>query len=449
MTPDILLPPRVLCLGPPLVGPPELPVEAVSELSPVLQRLREEAVDLLAITDLSRCPVGAAELLAAVDPGLVVLLAGEGPNPELEEAFLPHFATFSVARSKLSPRLLLAFVGQAHRLRAEKRRALRAESALRSLRRWCGDTECMLRDLYHDLRTPVAIALGYSSNLLDGIEGPLEEKQLAVLQRTKAALETLKELVEVGPKVPTLGSEAQVVIDTSPARDPVRRRVRLEEVAREVLSLVSLEAEERKLELELVASSEPPAVWGERVRLVQLLLNLVTNAMRHARTRVVVGIEETRGEAGPRSLRLVVRDDGAGFGTDAPEKFLARGASGDGRTGLGLSIVKEIAKEHGARVELGRAPSGGAEVRLDLPVDPRARARPSVELVSLPDELELGQLVTALAERGRLEFPREAEFAALFAELSETGGRLVVPRPLAEALSSMLTQIVKTDSGGP
>ncbi len=64
--------------------------------------------------------------------------------------------------------------------------------------------------------------------------------------------------------------------------------------------------------------------------------------------------------------RLVIADAGPGFPNSAMGKFLRRGASGTGSTGLGLDIARHAADASGATLILGAAPSGGAQVTLDL-----------------------------------------------------------------------------------
>ena len=71
---------------------------------------------------------------------------------------------------------------------------------------------------------------------------------------------------------------------------------------------------------------------------------------------------------------ILVRDNGPGFQMDLVSRvFDPYVTSKPKGTGLGLAIVKKLVEEHGGRIEAGNQKSGGAEVRVCLPVDETAR----------------------------------------------------------------------------
>jgi signal transduction histidine kinase len=120
----------------------------------------------------------------------------------------------------------------------------------------------------------------------------------------------------------------------------------------------------------------PVRVVGDRGQLAQVVRNLVDNACRHARSRVLVTVRrEGRGDA-----VLEVADDGPGVPPDQRARVFARfvrlddaRARTDGGAGLGLAIVAEVVAAHGGTVDVVDGPLGGAlfRVRLPLPDDPR------------------------------------------------------------------------------
>ncbi len=102
----------------------------------------------------------------------------------------------------------------------------------------------------------------------------------------------------------------------------------------------------------------------------RVLVNLLDNAVRHARTAVSVVVDGTR---------VSVEDDGPGVPAPDRERVFARfvrldssRSRTDGGTGLGLAIARETAREHGGDVVVEPAPSGGARFVLTLPVDREA-----------------------------------------------------------------------------
>jgi signal transduction histidine kinase len=110
---------------------------------------------------------------------------------------------------------------------------------------------------------------------------------------------------------------------------------------------------------------------GERPDLEEMLGNLIDNAGKWASSRVAVDITCQRAErrATP-TLRIIVDDDGAGLSAAEREKAGKRGQRLDETkpgSGLGLSIVTELAALYGGTLTLGAAPSGGLRAELVLP----------------------------------------------------------------------------------
>jgi two-component system, OmpR family, sensor kinase len=124
-------------------------------------------------------------------------------------------------------------------------------------------------------------------------------------------------------------------------------------------------------ELSLEVSGEPLIVRGDPLWIRQIVTNLVANADRHAKRRIVVStsVADDRG-------RLVVADDGPGFPSDLLPQAFDRFTRGDGSrsragggTGLGLAIVASLTHALGGVVTATNGPPlGGARVVVDLPV---------------------------------------------------------------------------------
>ena len=111
-------------------------------------------------------------------------------------------------------------------------------------------------------------------------------------------------------------------------------------------------------------------VRGERFLLAQAVGNLLQNAIEFSSTGGAVGIELC---SRPEALLVVVEDRGPGVPEYAREKVfdrfysLPRPGSGRKSSGLGLSIVREIARLHGGEVTLENRKEGGARAILSLP----------------------------------------------------------------------------------
>ena len=99
------------------------------------------------------------------------------------------------------------------------------------------------------------------------------------------------------------------------------------------------------------------------------LVNLVDNAVRHARTSV-----EVEAAATADGVLVAVHDDGAGIPEAERDRVFERFTRLDeardrdeGGSGLGLAIVRELVRAHGGEVRLGDTPGGGLRVELTLP----------------------------------------------------------------------------------
>ena len=120
-----------------------------------------------------------------------------------------------------------------------------------------------------------------------------------------------------------------------------------------------------------VAGPDNLAFRGEQHDLEEMLGNLVDNACKWAKGRVSLtakALSETG--SGGLQIQLQIEDDGPGVPAEKREEIFGRGERADESTpgsGLGLSIVRDIATLYGGDVTLGDAPSGGLQVTLLLP----------------------------------------------------------------------------------
>jgi two-component system sensor histidine kinase TctE len=203
----------------------------------------------------------------------------------------------------------------------------------------------------HQLRTPLtALQLGLAraaeASDLDSARSVLKDLG-GTTQRTARLVQQLLALSRLDPEL---------------AKTTEFNRLELGALARSVgESYVDVAADLGiRLELEEVGHGrDPAAIRGQAELVSEALGNLVDNALRHTPTGGVVRIVVS-----DRPPTLAVHDSGPGVRDDERERVFerfARGAAAQGPgSGLGLAIVKEIAGLHGAAVELGRSPSGGA-----------------------------------------------------------------------------------------
>jgi signal transduction histidine kinase len=132
-----------------------------------------------------------------------------------------------------------------------------------------------------------------------------------------------------------------------------------------------------------IDAAPPPgtsAILGDRARLVQAMLNLVTNALQHTAggDQIAIGVAVIDGTA-----RLWVRDAGPGIDPDVIARLFERrfrGAASRSRRsdgmGIGLSIVDAIARGHGGRALAENVAPTGARFTIEIPIDPAPEGLP-------------------------------------------------------------------------
>ncbi|MBI2237981.1 MAG: HAMP domain-containing histidine kinase [Actinobacteria bacterium] len=223
------------------------------------------------------------------------------------------------------------------------------------------EVEDVRRDLVtavsHDLRTPLASLRAMVEAIDEGVveDLPSLRRYASEMRRSVNALVTMvDDLFEL------------VQLDAG-AIEAETRRARLDEVVRTAVAAVELQAEEKGLALQANLNGAEDAPCSPR--LVRVLQNLLTNAVRHTPADGTVRIDARRGPAG---LELSVEDTGEGI---APEDlarvfdpfFRADPARSGGGAGLGLALAKRIVEALGGRIEAESLPARGARFAVRLP----------------------------------------------------------------------------------
>ncbi len=130
--------------------------------------------------------------------------------------------------------------------------------------------------------------------------------------------------------------------------------------------------------VEVHVPPQPVVVLGDQEALERAVRNLVDNARTYARTGVQLRVELSGELSGdnPGTVDIVVTDDGPGIPAEEMDRVFDRFHRLDasrsrhaGGSGLGLPIVRGIARSHGGEAEVGRVPSGGTVARLRLPLE--------------------------------------------------------------------------------
>lgn len=212
----------------------------------------------------------------------------------------------------------------------------------------------MTRAVSHELRTPVA-RIRFGLEMIADIDDPrLREQKIA---RIDQDIDQLNQLIDEILTYARLEEGAPALDWTTVDTAGLARQVQRELQPMAGALLIHVDAPD-----ELVAD-------GDERYLHRVLQNLVTNAIRYARTQIRVSVS-VRGT----DVELVVEDDGPGIPEDQRERVFQPFARLDdsrhrasGGYGLGLSIVQRIAEWHAGRIWIGQSSLGGAAFHLRWP----------------------------------------------------------------------------------
>jgi PAS domain S-box-containing protein len=146
-------------------------------------------------------------------------------------------------------------------------------------------------------------------------------------------------------------------------------RGRFEDVVAKALSAVAPLQERARVGIDTRVASDLPALRMDERRLVQVVCNLLENALQHAGASGRVSLEVLLvRDGGGAWLECRVEDDGPGFSPeDLPHVFEPFFTRRRGGTGLGLSIVQRIVDDHGGSVAACNREGGGARLTVSLP----------------------------------------------------------------------------------
>jgi Histidine kinase-, DNA gyrase B-, and HSP90-like ATPase/His Kinase A (phospho-acceptor) domain len=223
------------------------------------------------------------------------------------------------------------------------------------------------RDIAPVLRQPIARIIANAETIRTRMAGPLAEEYSQYAADIASAGQHLLALVEDLADLEVVEADE---FNTAPDR------IDLADVARRAAGILGVRAQERGIAIDAPKLGEHLPAIAEFRRVLQVLLNLVGNAIRYSpdNSQVWIRLED----AGPRA-RLIVADQGPGLSAEQQvkvfEKFERLGRNGeDGGSGLGLYISRRLARAMGGELSVESAPGQGARFILEVSADLLAAA---------------------------------------------------------------------------
>lgn len=227
----------------------------------------------------------------------------------------------------------------------------------------------MGREIAPVLRQPISRIIANAETIRTQLAGPLSEEYSKYAADIATAGEHLLALIDDLADLEVVEADD---FDTAPDK------IDLADVARRAAGILGVRAREREIAIDAPKEDESVLAIGEFRRVLQILLNLLGNALRYAPAGSQVWLRAER-EGG--RARLTVADQGEGLTEEQQarvfEKFERLGRSGDGGSGLGLYISRRLARAMDGDLTVESAPGQGARFTLELPAfdDRRSKKR--------------------------------------------------------------------------
>ena len=237
-----------------------------------------------------------------------------------------------------------------------------------------------LSNVSHELRTPLTSVVGFSkliskrlSDVVFPVIGPTDDPK--VDRAMRQITENLAIIVEEGDRLTTLINETLDLAKIEAGRvewrsEPVDVREVIERATAATASLLRPDAGPK---LRVEVEPDLPTITGDRDRLIQVVINLISNAVKFTPDGSITIVAWHEVEGG--WIQVAVSDTGRGIADADQEKVFepfAQATDGSGThprgTGLGLPICREIIEHHGGRLWLQSRLGAGSTFQFTLPI---------------------------------------------------------------------------------
>ena len=215
----------------------------------------------------------------------------------------------------------------------------------------------MLSDIAHDLRTPITTVSGYAKALSDGMVD--ESKKPEYLEAIQRKSKRMSDLINLLFEYVKLDSEGFKL---------TKQDTDVCELVRECAAFSYQDIEDAGMELDIDIPEEEMIVNLDKMQMLRVVTNLLTNAVRHSKEGTSIGVYVKKDDD---KIRISVADSGERIDEEYAKNIFKPFVVGDesrntkGGTGLGLSIAEKVVSMHGFSIKLVQQP--GLAKYIDAP----------------------------------------------------------------------------------
>jgi signal transduction histidine kinase len=221
----------------------------------------------------------------------------------------------------------------------------------------------LLANLSHEFRTPLNAVIGFADVMCREMMGPIGSESYRAY---------VCDIFNSGQRLLGLVDDLLDLAGTEPSKLVLHEEnIPMREVVASVLQLFSAFANQRNVKVSNGVAGDHTMFCGDRRRLTQVVLNIVSNAIKFTPSGGSVSVSATRSADG--GYALTVKDTGIGMSaeliTKVMEPFPSQTGTGveGARPGLGLQVCRELLHLHNGRLEIASAVQRGTAVSICLP----------------------------------------------------------------------------------
>ncbi len=224
----------------------------------------------------------------------------------------------------------------------------------------------------HELKNPMTSIKGYNDLLAAGAVGPINEAQASFLSTIRSNIDRMNTLI----------SDLNDLSKIEAGRLKLEfNAVQIPEAVEEVVRSTKKQIEEKTQQLLVELPENLGSVWADRTRLVQVLVNLVSNAHKYTESggEILIGAEQCNNQWDPQGAKEVVhlwvKDNGIGISEEDQKKIFQKFFRSDDPktrevpgTGLGLNITRSLVEMQGGKIWFESEHRKGTTFHITVPI---------------------------------------------------------------------------------